>query len=55
MILVFFAVLASIIIYLIYEKRFLLLAKEISMNIINYIILISNLTNLRLLFRFSIY
>ena len=46
---------ASTIIYLICKKRSLLLAKEASVNTTNYIILASNLMNLKPLFRFLIY
>jgi hypothetical protein len=43
---------ASISIYLIYKARSLLLAKEASVNIRSYIVLISSLTNFKPLFAF---
>ena len=46
--------LASIIIYLIYKDRSLLLVKEVSVNAKNYKILIFNLINFKPLFIFLI-
>ena len=54
MILAFFMASVSIIIYLIYKDRSLLLVKEVSINTKNYKVLMSSLTNFKPLFIFLI-